>query len=114
MSPLAEQLQEMEAHQSIFEAALRQLPLPVCAVFGSAADPQAVRFTDNGRQLSTRDSASVTASFPHSVHASNNVVLATAGRHTSPAQGKRVAVLFSGGPAAGACESMPTCHSKGD
>jgi pyrophosphate--fructose-6-phosphate 1-phosphotransferase len=101
MSTLAEQLQEMEAHKSIFESALRQLPLPVCAVFGSAANPQAVSFASSGRQLSTHDSASVTASFPQSVAASGNVVLATAGSNTRPAQGKRVAVLFSGGPAAG-------------
>jgi pyrophosphate--fructose-6-phosphate 1-phosphotransferase len=101
MSTLAEQLQEMEAHQSIFESALRQLPLPVCAVFGSSTNPQAVSFVNSGRQLSTRDSASVTASFPQSVGASGNVVLTTAGSNTQPTQGKRVAVLFSGGPAAG-------------
>ncbi len=34
MSTLVEQLIQTEAHQSIFESAVRQLPLPVCAALG--------------------------------------------------------------------------------
>ena len=101
MSTLAEQLKKMEAHSSIFETAVRQLPLPVCAAFGTAAQPQAVSFANSERVLSTKDSASVAQSFPNSVHASGNVVLASAGTQPKIAQGKRVAVLFSGGPASG-------------
>ncbi len=101
MSTLAEQLQKMEAHNSIFEAAVRQLPLPVCAAFGSAAQPQAVSFANTARVLNTKDSASVARSFPNSVQASGNAVLAASGVNSNSAQGKRVAVLFSGGPASG-------------
>ena len=101
MSTLAEQLQKMEAHQSLFESAVRELPLPVCAAFGSASAPQAVHFANTTRVLSTKDSDSVAMSFPNSVNASGNVVLASAGANAKVAQGKRVAVLFSGGPASG-------------
>ena len=101
MSTLAEQLQQMEAHQSLFESAVRQLTLPVCAAFGSANAPQAVVFANTARVLSTKDSDSVAKSFPNSVKASGNVVLAASGTNAKAAQGKRVAVLFSGGPASG-------------
>jgi len=101
MSTLAEQLQQMEAHQSLFESAVRQLTLPVCAAFGSASAPQAVSFANTARVLSTKDSDSVAKSFPNSVKASGNVVLAASGTNAKAAQGKRVAVLFSGGPASG-------------
>ena len=101
MSTLAEQLQKMEAHQSLFESAVRELPLPVCAVFGAPSAPQAVSFANTARVLSTKDSDSVAKSFPNSVKASGNVVLASSGVNAKAAQGKRVAVLFSGGPASG-------------
>ena len=100
MSTLAEQLQVMESRHSIFESAVRQLSLPVCAAFG-VGEPQAIRFAPSGQVLSTKDSASVAQSFPNSVQASGNAVLAVAGVNAVAAQGKRVAVLFSGGPASG-------------
>ena len=76
MSMLSEQLLKMERHNSLFESAVRTLPLPVCAAFGDAARPQPVAFAAGGRVLGTRDGAQVAASFPHSVQASGNVVLA--------------------------------------
>ena len=69
--------------------------------FGDAAKPQAVSFASTERVLSTKDSDSVAKSFPNSVQASGNVVLSSAGANAKVAQGKRVAVLFSGGPASG-------------
>ena len=101
MSTLSDQLLKMEKHNSIFEAAVRALPLPVCAAFGAATAPQAVSFAGTTRVLSTKDSDSVAKSFPNSVGASGNTVLASSGLQANAAQGKRVAVLFSGGPAAG-------------
>ena len=101
MSSLTEQLQGMEAHNALFETAVRQLSLPVCPAFGNNAKPYPVRFTGSHRVLTTKDSASVAESFPHSVKASGNTVLTSAGPNASAAQGKRVAVLFSGGPASG-------------
>ena len=101
MSVLAEQLQKMEMHNSIFESVVRQLPLPVCAVFGSSIQPQAISFTNSSRVLRTNEGEKVANSFPASVRASGNAVLASSGVVANAAQGKRVAVLFSGGPAAG-------------
>ena len=101
MSVLTEQLQAMEAHNALFETAVRALPLPTCPAFGNSAAPQPVSFATSGRVLSTQDSASVAQSFPHSVKASGNAVLTSAGTNSAAAQGKRVAVLFSGGPASG-------------
>jgi hypothetical protein len=101
MSTLVEQLLKTEAHQSIFESAVRQNPLPVCAAFGSSSNPQPVSFSNTERVLSTKDSDAVRAQFPQSVAASGNVVLTSAGASSAGCSGKRVAVLFSGGPAAG-------------
>jgi pyrophosphate--fructose-6-phosphate 1-phosphotransferase len=101
MSTLVEQLINTEAHKSIFETAVRQNPLPVCAAFGSSSSPQPVSFSNTGRVLSTKDSDGVRAQFPQTVAASGNVVLTSAGASSAGVQGKRVAVLFSGGPAAG-------------
>jgi pyrophosphate--fructose-6-phosphate 1-phosphotransferase len=101
MSTLVEQLINTEAHKSLFESAVRQLPLPVCAAFGSSDKPQPVSFSSTDRVLSTKDSEAVAKQFPRTVAASGNVVLSSAGSRTTHIKGKRVAVLFSGGPAAG-------------
>lgn len=101
MSTLVEQLKKMESHNSIFESAVRQLPLPTCAAFTSAGQLQPVSFKNTECVLSTKDSGAVAKSFPNSVKASGNVVLAAAGTNAKATQGKRVAVLFSGGPASG-------------
>lgn len=101
MGPLAKKLQKMEGHRSLFESAVRQLPLPVCAAFGTSTFPGAVRFTSSTRALVNSDSTQIAAHFPRTVRASGNTVLDAAGINAEPSQGKRVAVLFSGGPAAG-------------
>ncbi len=48
MSTLSDQLLKMERHNSIFESAVRALPLPVCAAFGDAVRPQPVAFAASG------------------------------------------------------------------
>lgn len=101
MSSLATQLEQMESHRSIFENEVRKLPLPTCKAFGSAAAPQAVSFAADDRALSTRDSATVAQRFPQVAEASGNAVLRVAGPAARRVSGKRVAALFSGGPAAG-------------
>ena len=90
-------------HNAAFEQAIRQLAVPVCRVFGSATQPTPARFEASAQTLSTKDSAQVSKFFPNTVKASGSKVLeATAGAAgASQDQGKRVAVLFSGGPAAG-------------
>lgn len=101
MSTLAAQLQQMETHRSVFEDEVRKLPLPTCTAFGSAAAPQAIAFAASGQVLSTRDSATVAERFAQTVKASGNAVLRSAGKAPARVSGKRVAALFSGGPAAG-------------
>ena len=93
--------QGTEAHNSPFEQAVRQLPLPVCGIFGSATTPTPVLFTNSSQTLVTKDSDRVATSFPNTVKASGNVVLEAGSANPRIAQGKRVAVLFSGGPASG-------------
>ncbi|MDR2787105.1 MAG: diphosphate--fructose-6-phosphate 1-phosphotransferase [Candidatus Accumulibacter sp.] len=101
MNVLSDQLLNMERHDSIFESAVRALPLPVCAAFGDADGVRPVAFAGSGRILGTRDSDKVAASFPNSVRASGNTVLASAGVNRKVPRDRRVAVMFSGGPAAG-------------
>ncbi len=98
---LAQELQKMEKHNSAFESVVRQLPLPVCAAFGSPSEPQAIVFSPANNTLTTKDSAEVAKQFPQSVNISQNKVLSSSGSNAKKAQGKRVAVLFSGGPASG-------------
>lgn len=98
---LAKQLLGMEKRNSTFETMVRQLPLPVCTAFGSATQPQAVCFKNTAQTLITKDSVSVAESFPCSVKASGNIVLTSGELNAKTNQGKRVAVLFSGGPAPG-------------
>ncbi|HQO29639.1 MAG TPA: diphosphate--fructose-6-phosphate 1-phosphotransferase, partial [Accumulibacter sp.] len=85
MSPLAEQLVQTEAHRSIFESSVRQLPLPVCTAFGASAQPQPVSFQSTGRTLSTKDSSAVQQEFPRSVAASSNLVLTSSGNNPNAA-----------------------------
>lgn len=101
MTALNNLLKEMESRHSIFEDAVRKMPLPVCAAFGSADNPLPVSFAKSERVLSTQDSGSVAQSFAKSVEASGNAVLIAQGALQNVPMGKRVAVLFSGGPAAG-------------
>ena len=75
--------------------------MPVCSVFGSATAPIAIQFANSAQTLETKDSAQVAQSFPNTVKASGNVVLEAAGSNPRLAQNKRIAVLFSGGPASG-------------
>jgi pyrophosphate--fructose-6-phosphate 1-phosphotransferase len=101
MSTLSDQLLNTEKRNSIFESAVRALPLPVCPAFGGADGPQPIAFGASGRVLGTRDSEKVAKSFPNLVKASGNAVLVSTGIDRDAPRGKRVAVLFSGGPAAG-------------
>jgi pyrophosphate--fructose-6-phosphate 1-phosphotransferase len=101
MGTLSDQLLQMEKQNSIFEAAVRALPLPVCAAFGDVAGPRPIAFAPDASVPGTRDGDKVAAAFPYSVQASGNAVLVPAGVKRNAPRGKRVAVLFSGGPAAG-------------
>ena len=101
MSTLSDLLIQTESHRSIFENEVRKLPLPVCKAFGNAEKPTAVSFVNTDKVLGTKDAATVEKNFPNTVKASANTVLKAGGATAAAVTGQRVAVLFSGGPAAG-------------
>lgn len=101
MTTLIAQLERMENHHSVFEDEVRKLPLPVCKAFGPATRPQAVTFSATGQVLASRDAAAVAGHFAQTVKASGNAVLRATGAAPVRVSSKRVAALFSGGPAAG-------------
>jgi pyrophosphate--fructose-6-phosphate 1-phosphotransferase len=101
VSAIEELITATEKHRSIFEECIRKLAVPVCAAFQHGGGVAPVAFEAGAEALSTRDTPAVNAKFPHTSRASGNRVLVGRGRNPAPATGKHVAVLFSGGPAAG-------------
>jgi diphosphate-dependent phosphofructokinase len=92
---------QTEKHRSIFEECIRKLDVPVCAAFKDGAGIAPVAFEGGAEIVSTRDTPAVDKAFPRTSAASGGKVLYGTGRNPAPARGKKVAVLFSGGPAAG-------------
>ena len=101
MSDIVSVITGTERHHSIFEECIRKLEVPVCSVFKEGGTLAPVAFESGAEKVSTRDTPKVNEKFPLAAAASGNQVLRGRGRNPSPATGKRVAVLFSGGPAAG-------------
>ena len=101
MSQIASLITETENHRSIFEECIRKLDVPVCAAFREGGSVAPVAFAGGSETISTKDSAHVALHFPRTSAASGNKVLVATGKNAAPLSGKRVAVLFSGGPAAG-------------
>ncbi|MGL4370499.1 MAG: diphosphate--fructose-6-phosphate 1-phosphotransferase [Spirochaetota bacterium] len=101
MSDIKALLTNMEKHHSIFENSIRSLEIPVCAAFKEGGSIAPVSFEESSESISTKDTAKVNGKFPLTSAASGNKVLFGKGGNTAPAKGKRIAVLFSGGPAAG-------------
>ena len=98
---LTELLNEMEKHNSPFERAIRQLDTPVCSVFSDGGRVNPVSFDLAGDELSSSNGTDVRDRFPRIVTQSGNKIIYASGVLKNPAKGKRVGVLFSGGPAAG-------------
>ncbi len=99
---LSSELKKMERGNSLFEEHVRKLAVPVCKSFlgkGNRISP--VAFDPEARKLSTKDSGEVAARFPKVFEKCKNRVLAARPARQGVVRGKRVAVLFSGGPAAG-------------
>ena len=99
---LTADLKKMEQGNSIFEREVRKLEVPVCKVFlDTQGKISPVTFRPDGKPLGTKDSKQVALEFNHLVKLSGNKLLSAQRQNLTPAFGKRVAVLFSGGPAAG-------------
>ncbi len=100
---LASRIAETSARHSLFEEEIRKLPVPVCSVFlGETGSIRPTAFTETDAVLQSKDHERTAEVFPLTVGKNRNVVLvATPPQTAEKVTGKRVAVLFSGGPAAG-------------
>lgn len=101
MSDLKKELIAMESHRSLFEEAIRGLETPVLPVFRKGGGLAPVAFDKAGETLSGKDDSAVRALFPKTTGGHGNKVIRVSGSNAKPLKGLRVAVLFSGGPAAG-------------
>lgn len=98
-SVLADSLKEMEKGHSPFEKALKAMEVPICDAFKKSGVVAPITFTAGTRVL--EPNLEIAESFPNSIAASKNRILSAGEVLTTKPSGKRVAVLFSGGPAAG-------------
>ncbi|MFC1517237.1 diphosphate--fructose-6-phosphate 1-phosphotransferase [Candidatus Margulisiibacteriota bacterium] len=102
MATLEVVLDKMEKGNSIFEKEVRDLKTPACKLFIKAGKIAPVTFKPQAKAISTKDSAKVAKTFAQTVKASGNKILIGSKSTSAKAvTGKRIAVLFSGGPAAG-------------
>ncbi len=100
---LASTVAKTSGKHSLFEEEIRKLPVSVCSVFldeSGSVRPAVFRETDT--VLPSKNRERMMEVFPITVAKNRNIVLeATASTGAAPISGKRIAVLFSGGPAAG-------------
>lgn len=96
---LMDSLAVMEGGYSPLEEAIRAMDVSVCAAFTASGALAPVRFVPGSRTLEPNHE--VAEAFLNSIAASNNSILEASETLSPPVSGKRVAVLFSGGPAAG-------------
>ncbi|MGL5721841.1 MAG: diphosphate--fructose-6-phosphate 1-phosphotransferase [Brevinema sp.] len=99
MSNLQSFLEGMEKHHSPFENFIRKMPVPVIKGFTQSGTISPVGFVQSASVVATKDATAVAQKFPLTVAKSGNKMLAADG--TITVSGKRIAVLFSGGPASG-------------
>lgn len=98
-SALAYSLKVMEKGHSPFEKAIRTMEVPACDAFLTLGTLAPVTFVPGTKVL--EPNREIADSFPNSIAASENRILSAGDAMTAKVSGKRVAVLFSGGPAAG-------------
>ncbi len=97
---LADQLTQMENKSSAFESEVRTLPLPTIAAFTQTGTLAPVSFSPNSHTLTPDQPDIVTQKLPH-LFATHQGQILKADTPLPTLTGKRIAVLFSGGPAAG-------------
>ncbi|MFN3660657.1 MAG: 6-phosphofructokinase, partial [Brevinematales bacterium] len=98
---LQDVLISMEGHKSLFEEEIRKLKVPVCKVFLKSGKIVPAMFSKSNEVIGTSDREAVNKQFPKTVAKTENKILKAMGNLDKQVTGKRVAVLFSGGPAAG-------------
>lgn len=90
-----------EEGNSPLEQAIRKLPVGVCSVFLKDNKLVPAEFQIEDYTFKTKDESEIIKKFPKSSETNNNKLLVAKNSTKPPVKGKRVAVLFSGGPAAG-------------
>jgi len=87
---------------SPLEEEIRKLPLPISSVFlGKDGNIKPVEFKETEMTLKSKGHERIAQVFANTIAQSRNIVLEGVASTGSAPKGKRVAVLFSGGPAAG-------------
>lgn len=101
-NPIAE-FSKTEGRHSIFEDEIRKLPIPACSVFiGKDGKIRPPSFKETSMIFQCEDHGRTSRAFPRSIERSKDIVLeAIPAEMSERIRGKKVAVLFSGGPAAG-------------
>jgi len=97
---LEEFLISTEKNNSLFEREIRKLPVPICDIFTKEGKIVPAQFKKTDKQIGTSDIEMINKEFPKTVKDSENKILEGI-KGEVKVSGKRVAVLFSGGPAAG-------------
>jgi diphosphate-dependent phosphofructokinase len=92
---------ETEDSNSLLEMAIRKLPLGVCKTFLKDGEIVPAQFLRTEKIIQNKDSDKVAQVFPQTIAAHGNRLLTTAGPSPEVYTDKRIAVLFSGGPASG-------------
>lgn len=97
---LSEFLTQKEGKKSLFEMSARALPMTILSVFTQSGDIAPVSFTETPSVLSSESSAIVQTKLPQLFARQTGAILSSDQPLTGVAS-KRIAVLFSGGPASG-------------
>ncbi len=99
---LADKLTSLEKNHSMFENEVRKLTIPVAKVFNHQGQVGACSFEPAAVKLPQQSGeAAVTEAFKNLYPVNKDVVLQAVVKQPAEVKGLRVAVLFSGGPAAG-------------
>ncbi len=100
---LSSKVSRTAGKHSPLEEAIRKLPIPISLVFkGKDGKIRPAAFKETDMQLVCKGHERIAEVFPRTVEKNRSIILeAVPADASSPVKGKKVAVLFSGGPAAG-------------
>ena len=101
MTVLKKLLIRQEKNHSLFEESIKGLSIPVVNVFGRENQLSPILFQSSEDILATACTSSVVKQFPHTFTKHQNKICYGAKPNKNPLKNKKVAVLFSGGPASG-------------
>ncbi len=107
---LVDNLTASETRSSLFEKTISSEPTVVCSAFNQGGKAGLVSFSNIGSTLSADTPDAVAAAFPKTTAEHKGEIL-QAGTESKTVAGKRVAVLFSGGPAAGGHNVLSGIHA---